>query len=302
MALYERMRTQLLQSIDSHMEREVEIMQTNYVGSEMVPMDDVSGWRALETSLLALQAVADGCGARLKKECYHHYLLDDMLKKGVYSVAVHKNRHVRQAAMNTARVLLDRTGLLSVLDMEDAIKLAKVLAMGMQDPWPQVVFAASGAVRSLMCAVNSGDYETLRSHLLPILVPRMCLNRYYVPEGVQALSQKTWEMVMRGEGRLTVGELANVVANYYTEACQMDNHFSRVAACYAMAELASKVDPHAVEHESSRLMEAAATCLQVSRVEKNRENGDHPLDEENNNIITPPLHRIFTGKSALQPV
>ena len=40
-----------------------------------------------------------------------------------------------------------------------------------------------------------------QDELFPILLPAMCLNRYYVAEGVRLYSQQTWAKVMGDRGR-----------------------------------------------------------------------------------------------------
>jgi hypothetical protein len=46
--------------------------------------------------------------------------------------------------------------------------------------WLQVVYAASLGVRGLLLHPSCGPES-----LFPLLLPRLCLNRYFVPEGVQ---------------------------------------------------------------------------------------------------------------------
>jgi hypothetical protein len=42
----------------------------------------------------------------------------------------------------------------------------------------------------------------------PILLPAMCLNRYYVAEGVRLYSQQTWAQVMGDRGRAETAKYA----------------------------------------------------------------------------------------------
>lgn len=61
----------------------------------------------------------------------------------------------------------------------------------------QVRFAASVGTRAFMEALGQGTREVHFS----VLLPGMCLNRYYVAEGVRLYSQETWRIVMGEEGR-----------------------------------------------------------------------------------------------------
>lgn len=76
------------------------------------------------------------------------------------------------------RSILDACGTLSGPDApEQGDKLTKTFAeacaVGMQDNWSQVRYAASVANRSLLQALSPAD----REQFYPRLLPRMCLNR-----------------------------------------------------------------------------------------------------------------------------
>ena len=84
--------------------------------------------------------------------------------------------------------------------IEDAAKegvklvyeIVELLSVGLSDNWSQVRYAASLATRCflLKCPVES------RAAHYKLLLPRMCLNRYYVAEGVRIYSQETWKLVL----------------------------------------------------------------------------------------------------------
>lgn len=42
----------------------------------------------------------------------------------------------------------------------------------------------------------------------PVLLPGMCLNRYYVAEGVRLYSQQTWALIMGDQGRTWTAKFA----------------------------------------------------------------------------------------------
>lgn len=48
----------------------------------------------------------------------------------------------------------------------------------------------------------------VREEQFPILLPGMCLNRYYVAEGVRLYSQETWRLVMGDDGRMWTAKFA----------------------------------------------------------------------------------------------
>lgn len=82
----------------------------------------------------------------------------------------------------------------------------------------QVRFASSRATRELL----QGVPEECREAILPTLLPPMCLNRYYVAEGVRVFSQESWRLVFGDTGRRRVAEHIGAIVPYYisqSKAC-----------------------------------------------------------------------------------
>ena len=71
----------------------------------------------------------------------------------------------------------------------------------------------------------------------------MCLNRYYVAEGVRNYSQETWNRVTGEHGRELVIKFASEFCAFYKEQCCADNHAVREAGCHCISEICSKVVP-----------------------------------------------------------
>lgn len=268
---YVRFQAQLWGSVDSQFtKRATETRPTNLGAQKDIPLDDVTGWRALETSLLALQAVVEGCGPELVRQG----LLSptEWLDKAVYAAAAHPNRYVREAAMNMVRVLVERCccdgdNNKEVLPLR---ALAAVVAEGLADAWPQVVYAAARATRSLLTA--SGG-QGGKEELFGVLLPPLCQSRYYVPEGVQVHAQETWVGLFAaagaaageqtGSGRETVARYVGEMVEHHCHAVgHGKSHFARVAACYALKELAAKVEGKAVAPFAERMVVTVVPCLE----------------------------------------
>jgi hypothetical protein len=85
-----------------------------------------------------------------------------------------------------------------------------------------------------------GDQEA--DSVLAALLPRMCLNRFYVAQGVKLYSHETWRIVFAdGSGLSTVAKYLGPVVRYYIAMCDADNHAVREAACQGISELAIKL-------------------------------------------------------------
>ncbi|CAM9544049.1 unnamed protein product [Ectocarpus sp. 6 AP-2014] len=259
LAAYEFFRKRLSGAISKNFERTTETITDVISGAENVAVDDTSGWKALETSFLALKEFVDAVG---RPFIDGGHLNDETVGYIVSGATVHINRHVREASYQIIRSILDACGTLSGSDAPQqgdklAHTFAEACAVGMQDNWSQVRYAASVANRSLLKALSPAD----REQFYPRLLPRMCLNRYYLADGVKLFSQETWRMFMGEEGREMVGKYAQDVTDYYCMASELDNHCVRESACHSIAEMAEKVAPQYLATHVDRLLKALLVCF-----------------------------------------
>eukprot|EP00831_Metopus_contortus_P055786 TRINITY_DN4733_c0_g2_i2.p1 TRINITY_DN4733_c0_g2~~TRINITY_DN4733_c0_g2_i2.p1 ORF type:complete len:514 (-),score=96.93 TRINITY_DN4733_c0_g2_i2:41-1417(-) len=120
-----------------------------------------------------------------------------------------------------------------------------MIARGLADNWSQVRFMASTAVRQFF-KIGNIDVE-VRDKYYPIFIPMMCLNRYYLAEGVRLYSQETWKQVVGEKGKEIVLKYLDEVVVFYISQSRADNHAVREAACHCISELCSKVVSHETE-------------------------------------------------------
>ncbi|CAG9464545.1 unnamed protein product [Pedinophyceae sp. YPF-701] len=207
------------------------------------------GWKCLETSCRALQGLMEGCGNQ-----YHPYLTQYM-RNLVYRTLHHPNRFVRETGHFAVKAMSE------TLTGDELRPLAKEFALrigdGLSDNWSQVRFAASVGCRSFMLACP----DDLRQELFPLLLPHMCLNRYYVAEGVRLYSQETWRLVMGERGREEVARCIAEVVAYYVAQSKANNHAVREAACACMAELMSKIDKGATGPHAATMLRTLVNCF-----------------------------------------
>lgn len=202
-----------------------------------VAMDDTTGWKALETSLQALAAYLDDGGRDRAPLGDDDEDDNEELLDALRSCAVdHVNRHVRASALKTIEIAVPR-----VVDASSErvdARCRDVLETALADNWSQVRMAACTLCRTLLTRVEDP------SLYYPALLPRMCLNRFYLAQGVRLYSQETWKLVLGEDGPRAVANHAGAVVRYYVNCCDADNHVVREAACQAVAELAQKVGTH----------------------------------------------------------
>jgi hypothetical protein len=269
-------------------------------------LDDTTGWRALETNLYGIGSFIQASGERYfeiidGKDCS----VDSELLKGIeYCCVTHVNRHVRAAGINVLEQLIhactasyqdadanggeENRGAMDMLLLPDSQLrqcILQVLKTALGDNWSQVRMAGSVLCRVFFMAMlgyakkfpdKMDDREVWLTSAYPILLPRMCLNRFYLAQGVKLYSHETWKILFdqnkdcAGSGLESVAMNAAAICRYYVKMCDADNHVVREAACQAVAELATKIGRS--EEYSEYLSPFVVTLLQVSFLEKRRHN------------------------------
>lgn len=240
-AMYERITSSLFAHLVAG--REVNTLDSKY-GSQ-VALDDTTGWKALETSLHALAAYSDAPFLTFTGSD-DDIDIDMLIEALEHCAANHINRHVRAASLQAIeRLISNHFSANQILSGLIQPRISNVLSITLSDNWSQVRMAASTLCRTLFEVLLRNDctQEDLQV-FYPDLLPRMCLNRFYLAQGVKIYSQKTWEIILGNKGIETVANNIGRVAKYYVECCDADNHVVREAACQAVAELAKKVGSH----------------------------------------------------------
>eukprot|EP00117_Sycon_ciliatum_P041204 scpid24062/ scgid2286/ len=242
-------------------------------------LHDTAGWKALESSMKCLSAMVKGCGVRFDP------YIDQSFLDLIYIALTHMNRFVRETAFllcgslvqgsagepsssspskaSTAGAVGQGSGSTAagtnIFARDLGMEFAAHLAKGLADNWSQVRWAASVATR---CFVLNVSDASLRQEYLKLLLPPMCLNRYYVAEGVRIYSQESWRRIVGDAGCDIVKQHIDSMVQFYVSASQADNHAVREAACSCIAELGSKIDADTVRpHVSSTLLPALIDCF-----------------------------------------
>lgn len=239
----------ILKSLHQHL-NEGRDNPERYSKSSTGALDDTTGWRALETNWQGLAAYVAASGASYVEK---HELTEQLLEACEYSCIEHVNRHVRAAGIAILEQWVkccegSSTNSRLLLDPESNLRktIVKVLKVTLADNWSQVRMAASVLCRVFWQALLKFPVEERNvDTLYPTLIPRMCLNRFYLAQGVKLYSHDTWMIIFADGGGLeAVASSAAAVCRYYVKMCDADNHVVREAACQAVAELAHKIGGH----------------------------------------------------------
>ena len=262
--------SQIIQSIEEHIKAGRDAAE-KYSKSSTGALDDTTGWRALETNWQCLACWI----ASLGPDYYHveGLDLDPILSNLEYSAVTHVNRHVRAAAIAVLEQLVIAAGedsehwhLLEGGKLRST--LVSVLKAGLADNWSQVRMAASVLNRVFWqtiqdtCKFSPENVKPLQA----VLLPRMCLNRFYLAQGVKLYSHQTWKLVFPAGGVAAVAENMAPIVRYYVKMCDADNHVVREAACQAVAELSVKIGmdeeyAHTLQPHVTILLQALLMCF-----------------------------------------
>lgn len=247
---YKKCEEVLIGSIKKNLKREIPEDPT--INDPKQVFHDSAGWKNLETSMKGLQSIIEGC-----KEGFLQFMNMDVLNL-IFETLKHDNRFVRETGYYLCASLA-RYGVCSAdnSDKEMANLLANHLRIGLADNWSQVRLAASVATRQFFQDFNYED----KIVYFPKLLPPMCLNRYYLAEGVKLYSQESWRLVLGTEGRKYVQLHIKDMVEFYIHQTESDNHAVREAACHCISELSSKIEIDAVKGFVAQLLEALIVCF-----------------------------------------
>ncbi|KAF6774944.1 hypothetical protein AHF37_06097 [Paragonimus kellicotti] len=228
----------------------------NVSRSSLSIFHDTAGWKHLETWMKCMQQMVTNLDPHDFVQIERTEILDLIFK-----AVQHTNRFVRETSYDVLATLILGHGCYKDPSATEAnyTKVARQLVQGLSDNWSQVRMAASRALRTFFEVDPPPGYT--RDDVYPILLPPMCLNRYYVAEGVRIYSQDTWCRVTKGEGKRLIGTYLAPVLDYYIQQTDADNHAVREAACASIAEAASKIDAGLLLPHVTRLLDTLVVCF-----------------------------------------
>lgn len=235
-----------------------------YSKSSTGALDDTTGWRSLETNW---QALASYIAANTSEDYWKNHSLDGALLEACeYSCITHVNRHVRAAGIAVLEQWIKIASPEALTESELRDTTVKVLRDSLADNWSQVRMAASVLCRTFFLQLQKYNISNLDEKVYPTLIPRMCLNRFYLAQGVKLYSHDTWKLVFPTDGLERVASCAGAVCRYYIKMCDADNHVVREAACQAVAELATKLGTDPVHKDKLQpfvqmLLQALIVCF-----------------------------------------
>ncbi|CDI98378.1 Armadillo type fold [Echinococcus multilocularis] len=235
------------------------VMDTNpnLSKSSLTLFHDTAGWKNLETWMKCLHFCICGLGSERFKMC-----CDPDILTIVFKAVSHTNRFVRETGYDVLSTVIQNQGCEGSGEgnISDYIRVAQQLRTGLGDNWSRVRMAALKTTRLLFQVPPPPGQSYQRVY--PILLPPLCLSRYYVAEGVKVYSQQTWCEVTGGRGREILTGILEPTLDYFVEESKSENHVVREAACACMAEVGIKLPRDHLRPHLNRLLEALTMCFE----------------------------------------
>lgn len=165
----------------------------------------------------------------------------------VFKAVSHTNRFVRETGYDVLSTIIQNQGCEGSGEgnISDYIRVAQQLRTGLGDNWSRVsgLLSCHSSYSTLVIKLSSRSQVRMaalkttrllfqvppppgQSHqsLYPILLPPLCLSRYYVAEGVKVYSQQTWCEVTGGRGREILTGILEPTLDYFVGESKSENH------------------------------------------------------------------------------
>jgi len=286
-ALFDTLGNPLLARIKTTFVRSAELQTSVLGGTESsVPLDDTTGWSTLETSLLAYHELVRCCGRdALMLVVSGSSDTCDLL---ITSASAHQNRFVREATISfiqscccmiasSAAQVLDASCVFTASQKQEASpamgqayrgamtkdwklswQIADALVLGLGDNWSRIRQASCAATQAFISGLAT---DSDRDPFWGMLLPNICLNRFYAAEGVKSTALETWAGLVGTAGRDFVAKYVGSFIYVYADSSKSNNHMVSEAACSAMAEIVCRIEKFAVRPHLAPLVQALDACL-----------------------------------------
>ncbi|CAL8074017.1 unnamed protein product [Calicophoron daubneyi] len=271
--VFKRFIPSVIQGVDENLERNIDPAATeaessqreldlakerdvNLSKSSLTIFHDTAGWKHLETWMKCIKQMV----TNLKPEDFVQVERAEIMNV-IFKAVRHTNRFVRDTGYDVLATLIQRHACYCDPESSETnyLSIAHQLVQGLSDNWSQVRMAASRAARAFFDVSPPPGVKLADAY--PILLPAMCLNRYDVAEGVRLYSQETWCHATKMEGKKLLGLYLEPVIEFYIKQSDADNHAVREAACNAIAEAVSKLNPSIIRPHMKPISDALVVCL-----------------------------------------
>jgi len=192
---------------------------------------DMESWTNFESSMICIQKIAEGSNQNFIP------FIDSKLQEYVSKSILNENRYVREIGLSLLSTLLQICDISHIKTF--GLKYASLILLGLSDSWPQVRYAGCLAARAFF-APDRMSPDFLKE-FCAILYPAMCINRYYIAEGVRLYAQEMWKNLVADKGREIVLEYLESFIKYYTEQTKAESYGVREAAFHCISEICTKV-------------------------------------------------------------
>ena len=172
-------------------------------------------------------------------------------------LTVVKPKHRSKSIRENAQSLLNEISHKASPLLLSQLAVLPMICEGLEDTWGPVRLQALRAANEYI-----SHTPQLTKEQEALLLPRICLNRYYPAEGLRNLALETWRGYVGDTGRTRLVSHLSSVCDYYQSQSHSDSAACREAACHCISELATKVESLAHETLALQLPKLLSAVLE----------------------------------------
>lgn len=220
--------------------------------------NDIDSWKLVEYGLRLYNSIL----VSLAEELHENSLITpEILHQVIVEPLSTENKYLREVTFSLIETLSNGLKCEDLLSPLYVTILVDSLIKGLSDEYTQVRYSACYAVRAFYVKIGSEKGEVF----YPVLLPRMCFNRYHPAEGISICSQKTWKIVVGTNGRNLITKYIKEVFEYYLIQIKSLNPAIRETACLCINELYSKIEsPMLIDYIPTIVNILIPNCKQIN--------------------------------------
>jgi len=244
-----------------------------------IPLDDTSGWRNVEIDIMAFNGLIRVYGLR---GLFTRPTL--ALRACVQLLEIagqHMNRHIHESALEFIDIIYKSANghyevlIESALSGRYANASMKTIAAGLENNWSQLRLAAARSTGIFFTAYSIAPILVeSRHHIAPLvtaicsemnaleyILPRLCMNRFYVADGVKMHAISSWRAMVDTNGKELLSSVIKSAIDYYVDMAKSKSHMVSEAACAALSEVGCRLEIQVVRPHLSTIFSSLLECL-----------------------------------------
>ena len=158
---------------------------------------------------------------------------------------------IRRSAVLAAKAFLQCNSFTELSDLKRELEITSV------------EITANIKSDSNACEGRSNDADFDKNEVWDKLLPGLCMNRFYVADGVSTIAREVWHDIINkhGKGRETVTAHITAIVDHYILMSKASNHMVCEASLLALSELILRIERRSLLENIPKIAENILWCL-----------------------------------------